>query len=87
LKENSSKYFLYKRIFLRRKIPGKLHLDVLINCIFVTSFLNYFFRLRLWDFSPGLPDFFGPNIPKRENIPNDHKLNQIRNGCKYSKWL
>jgi hypothetical protein len=26
--------------------------------------------------SSGLPDFFGPNIPKYENIPNDNKLYQ-----------
>jgi hypothetical protein len=34
---------------------------------------------------PGLPDFFGPNIPKTENnIPNDHK--QYPKAVNVTKW-
>jgi hypothetical protein len=38
-----------------------------------------------WFIEPRLPDFSWNNIPKRENIPNYHKIDQMF--MKYNEWL
>jgi hypothetical protein len=86
----------YNCVYLR-KINAMLHIKkrctyVALICMWVTVFNMLFaYADRSWPITKlfsvqnqGCQIFLIPKIPKRENIPNDHKLYQM--AIKYRKW-